>query len=462
MIYYTTFTLFSNIFSQQIKDCPAYSALNYFDTLCFQRIGNNQILLGQGRVRHPDLWGSFYRADIYIPTNRPHWAIAQVHGWHLIRNILKYEPYDKHMFAATAMKESYFGCDGGISFAGLGAPFQHDITTTPNFQPTHALNIRDGCFHIDKTDGTQGVLMKYYPHRFYNLDYHHANYIGGQNYERAIISKVMYDVILYRLREYSDGLDPMGVLAYANDPYAGEIYTALAYNRGFNDARLISILDNPTRRAAGISSSNWLTLDVGSGSFGYDYTRAISHVVRVLSNNNCTGNPIPLPDPSFSASDNQWHSWYDYNFTWSEVESYLDKILFMYPEANPTEVKNKVKIVFDRQKDLTNRVSFRYKFGPVLDAIVMALPYDDPMPIILSSTAAMDQCAGKVGPVVKIIPNQPTVVCKGQLVKLSTIAGSGFSYQWKRNGINITNTHPQPHVFFASESGSYSVGSNKL
>ncbi|MCS6824159.1 MAG: T9SS type A sorting domain-containing protein [Cytophagaceae bacterium] len=443
--------------SQIIKDCPSYPATSYFDSLCFNPIGNNQILLGQGRVRHQDLWGSFYRADIYIPVNRPLWAIAQVHGWHLIRNILKYEPYDKHMFAATMMKESYMGCDGGISFAGLPPPFQYDITTTPNFQPGNAMNIRDGCFHIDKTDGTQGVLMKYYPHRFYDLDYHHGNYIGGTNYERAIISKVMYDVILYRLREYSDGLDPQGVLNNAADPFAGEIYTAIGYNRGFNDSRLITVLDNPGRRATAIASANWLTLNVGSGSLGYDYTRATSQVVRVLSNNNYTGTPVPKPDPSFADSDNQWHSWYDYHYSWAQVETYLDKILFMYPEANAALVKSKVKFAFDQQKDASGRVSFRYRFGPVLDAIVLALPYDDPMPVILSSTATMDQCAGKVGPVVKITPSLPTTVCNGQSVQLSTIAGSGYTYQWKRNGVNIPNSNTPPHIFYATTSGSYSV-----
>ncbi|MFQ3577227.1 MAG: hypothetical protein SNJ77_12405, partial [Cytophagales bacterium] len=443
--------------AQLIKDCPSYPAVNYFDTLCFNRIGEEEILLGQGRVRHPDLWGSFYRADVYVPSNRPLWAIAQVHGWHLIRNILKYEPYDKHMFAGTMMKESYLGCDGGISFAGIPAPFQYDITMTPNFQPGNAMNIRDGCFHIDKTDGTRGVLMEYYPHRFSDLDFHHGNYIAGANYERAIISKVMYDVILYRLREFSDGLDPKGVLGNAADPFAGEIYSAVSYNRGFNDGRLISVLNNPARRAAGIASTNWLTLDVGSGSFGYDYTRATSQVVRVLSNNNYTGNPVPRPDPTFADNDNQWHNWYDYMFSWAEVESYLDKMLFMFSEANPTVVKNKVRAAFDRQKNSSNRVSFRYKFGPVLDAIVMALPYDDPMPIILSSTAGMDQCAGKVGPVVKITPTFPTVVCNGQSVQLSTIAGNGFTYQWRRNGVNIPNPNTQGHIFFATQTGSYSV-----
>lgn len=443
--------------AQLIKDCPSYPAVNYFDSLCFNRIGDEEILLGQGRVRHPDLWGSFYRADVYVPTNRPLWAIAQVHGWQLIRNILKYEPYDKHMFAGTMMKESYLGCDGGISFAGLPAPFQYNITLTPNFQPGNDMNIRDGCFHVDKFTGTQGVLMKYYPHRFADLDLHHGNYIGGSNYERAIISKVMYDVILYRLREYSDGLDPKGVLGNAADPFAGEIYSALSYNKGFNDGRLITVLNNAARRATAIASGNWLTLNVGSGSFGYDYTNATSQVVRVLSNNNYSGNPVPSPDASFAASDNQWHNWYDRLYTWAEVESYLDIMLFMYAETNPTTVKNKVRAAFDKQKDVSNRVSFRYKFGPVLDAIVMALPYDDPMPIILSSTAGVDQCAGKIGPVVKITPTFPTTVCNGQSVQLSTIAGTGFSYQWKRNNVNVANSNPQQHIFFASQTGAYSV-----
>ncbi|MFN3403083.1 MAG: T9SS type A sorting domain-containing protein [Cytophagaceae bacterium] len=443
------FLPFSSLHAQVPKDCPSYPAVNYFDTTCFIYIGNNEIKLGQGRVRLEDLWGDYLPTDIYVPSNRPAWAIAQAHGWHLTRNILKYEMYDIHTFAATMMKESFLGCDGAISFAGLGLTYP--VTGSTNFQPTNFLNVRDGCFHIDQSTGLP-QLTKYYPRRFAGVPDHQLH-IGGNHYIRSILSKTLYDLTLVRLRDYSDGLDLSGMVQATLDPLSSEKYIALGYNRGYNSGELITPLQTPNRPAT-TANANWLTLP----SFNYDYTRAISHVVRVLSNNLYTGNPIPRPKPAYADSDNQWHNWYDYMFTWNEVNAYLDSVLVFYgSDADPVRVKTAVQAAFDSQKDGSNRVSFRYKFGPVLDAIVLNLPYDEPMPVILSSTDGVDGCSGKVGPDVKLTAMGPVTFCQGMSVELVTNIGTGFTYEWKKDNVVVLNPNTDKHIFTVTQSGSYIV-----
>ncbi len=422
-------------YAQVPKNCPAFPSTNHFDTTCYMYL--DEIQFGQGRVRNPSLWGDYPR-DLYVPVNRPEWAIASVHGWQLMRNILKTEYYDKHVFFATALKESFWNCDAGISFAGLGLTY--DITTNSNGNWSGAYQ-NDGCFHIAPSG--YSWLKDYYPWR--HSDAVHGTFISGDNFIRGAISKVHYDLLLVRFKEYSKGLDPLTVLNNAADPFAADIWNAKAYNKGYNAADIEAVMELPNR-AASMANADWRT----NMSLGYDYTEAISHVVKVLSNS-YTG---PLPD-------NQWDSWYDGQITWATMDNYMDQVIVMYPElsaAEITAIKNRVQAVFNTQDtDTDGAVSFRFEFGPVLDEFIIAMPYDDPMPAILNSVNGDAGCSGCIGPAVDVWPNGPTVVCEGLYVELETVAGSGYTYQWTKDGVDIPNPNPEQYILHATESGTYNV-----
>ena len=422
-------------YAQNPVSCPAMPQTNYFDPRCYMYL--DEIQFGQGRVKNPELWGNSPR-ELYVPVNRPEWAIASMHGWQLMRNILKKDYYDKHVFFATALKESFWNCDANISFAGLNLPY--DITTNSQGNWSGVYQ-NDGCFHIAPSGYTW--LKEYYPWR--HSDAVHEPYIAGNSFITGAISKVHYDLLLVRFKEFSSGLDPMGVLCDAADPFAADIWNAKAYNRGYGAAGIDDVMLNGNR-AASIANGDWMTLS----SLGYGYTEAISHVVKVLSGNYPPGDTM-----------NEWHSWYDTQITWPTMDAYMDSVIFMYPELTPGDiatVKTTVQNAFNTaDTDVDGGVSFRYEFGPVLDAFILAMPYDDPMPAILNSVNSGAGCSGCIGPYVTIQANTPTTICRGMSVELETTSGTGYTYQWTRNDTNITNSNPAPYILYATETGTYNV-----
>lgn len=55
----------------------------------------------------------------------------------------------------------------------------------------------------------------------------------------------------------------------------------------------------------------------------------------------------------------------------------------------------------------------------------------------------------------RIIPTGATTFCDGQSVKLKTIEGIGYTYQWKKNGVSIVNATSSSYI--ASTAGNYTV-----
>ena len=74
------------------ENCPSYPNTNYFDPNCYMYL-DAEIQLGLGRVKADDygaFWGGSAR-EVYVPCNKPEWAIASLHGWQLMRNTLELE-----------------------------------------------------------------------------------------------------------------------------------------------------------------------------------------------------------------------------------------------------------------------------------------------------------------------------------------------------------------------------------
>ena len=88
-----------------------------------------------------------------------------------------------------------------------------------------------------------------------------------------------------------------------------------------------------------------------------------------------------------------------------------------------------------------NTVDFM-DIGPVIDAVIMALPKEDPMQIALASDALPItgtngvSCSGKLLPVAQIEVDGETTICSGQTITLiaKTESKAGYTFKWKKYG----------------------------
>ncbi len=447
--------------------CPNYSPVNWFDTTCYKRLPS-ELKVGQGRLGHADLWGTTgARAfDFYIPAGREEWAIAVVHAWQTEHNILKYsqDVFNWHYYFGTLLKESFGGCDPNLNFTGItrcsGAALNNPFTQLDNYTisttPGGPARV-DGCFQIDNNTGWPN-FPKYYPHRWTNKP-QHTTFMAEDNFATAALSKMYYDLAFIRYIEYVKGYPVEQVLTTAPDKAAGSIWLARAYNKGYFDPGSANVIGLAPNRTEAMASNNWLAL-TQTPLLGYDYTIATSHVLKVLSNNFEGGWTRPWGGTGWTnTADNQWHCWFDRPITWAKMNSYMNKFFPLFPEANAAAVTAKVKAKFDAING-GGPISFRYQFAPVLDEFILNMPYDDPMQGWLYSTDGESGChkgTGCIGPDVKLIAKSSTTFCQGLSVDLQTVVGTGYTYQWLRNGVAITNPGAAPNIYTATTSGSYSV-----
>ncbi len=406
--------LCTSAFSQTYpKNCPAYPQMSYFDTTCYLYV--DEIKLGQGRISHPSMIGPQPK-DIYVPANMPEWAIASAHGWQLMKNMFKNEVTDIHIYFLTALKESQWSGDATMNFDGLNLLYPIDEIPEHTGAP-HG----DGFYHMG--DG-YAEMQKKYPHRHKSNTFN--TYNGGNNFVRGMLTKVHYDAYWVTTFDYLWGYDFFGFINNTTDPFAKDILAVGSWNKGFNPGNpQIFEAFEPISRAGALATNDFPNFNVPSGNFQYTggYGSAVKRGLEIL-NNQYTG----------GEANNEWHSWYDGGITWETMDAYMETIFVMYPELSTAE-KNAIKTIVqtkynEQDADNNNSVSFRFEFGPVLDAYIIAMPYDNPMSGMVNSQDTYSGCSGCIGPVVSIQANGPTVICEGLSVELETIYGSDFTYQW--------------------------------
>lgn len=459
------FVLLSSLgsYGQNQTNCPSIPAFNYLDTNCFMPI-DGELRLGQGTVDFTRDESSCSVSpantiDFYYPCNRPTWPIAIAHTWQLSRNILKQDWYNINSFAAILLKETTGGsCDDDLDYScysGLTYPISGNATYQNDAcDPSGCgcIACSDGCYQMSKGDGGWATLRAYYPTRYPDFATMTPWIEGGAGFETATLSRMYYDLAFIRGVQFAQGLDPMPVVEATNDPYGAIYLSARAYNEGFGAGASYSqnVFSGAGNRAAAIASNDWSTI---IGPFGY--ADKVVHFNQVLDNNYT---PCNASDPR------GWHNWYDKDVEWATVEAYMDKIFLMYTTelnlAARNAIKARVQAVYDNADvDISGGVSFRYEMGPVIDALALNIPYDDPTSLIINSNDGDKGCKSGwcTGPLVTITPMGPTTVCEGLSVELMTIEGTGFTYQWTKDDVNYTNSNSDQHILFATESGSYSV-----
>src|SRR6185369_2638767 len=95
----------------------------------------------------------------------------------------------------------------------------------------------------------------------------------------------------------------------------------------------------------------------------------------------------------------------------------------------------------------TNTIPFT-QFGPVLDAIILALPKEDPLS---SSALSVDgaplgpngvKCSGVLVPAAHISITGASTICQGLTTKLNAeidgSTGAGMTYKWRLNSVTGT------------------------
>ncbi|MCP4520859.1 MAG: T9SS type B sorting domain-containing protein [Cytophagales bacterium] len=438
------------------QNCPSYSCVMYMDTNTYYHV-EGEIHLGQGIVTRDNSGSGKYNKwrsmDYRIPCNRPTWAIAMAHGWQLYRNIFKIEQYDVNTFSGIIINETSGGaCDADLDFSCYTRtipeiPFQKDLADFKS--DLGGLGPHDGCYQIDGQG--RNTLKEWYGATdcgsVFASSHNLEELITGASFETATLGRVYYDLAFTRRIQFALGTDPRPVLEQTNDPLGLYRLVAKSFNKGQDATSPVAERVFINNRNLAITSNNWSD----PALIGFDgYAEACVHYVKVLNNTY-----VPK-----DANDLQsWHSWYDYDIDWALMTTYMDKVFELY-ELTPAEdadIRAKIKVVFDRQKDANGFVSFRYKLGPVIDEMVKIMPYYDPTYTVINSQMGNAGCKGCVGPVVRITPKIPTTVCNGQSVELETVVGSGYSYYWMKDGVEITNNNKDKHIFFAEESGEYDV-----
>lgn len=343
---------------QNPAGCPTRPATYYLTQATLKPAG--EIRIGEARL-YP-VWG--VSADAEIPNNRLGWAMAIAHAYQIFANVTDTGIMPMNTFFATPLKESFCGCDANIQ-TDAGDPYP--LT----YQP---LSVNDGCFQIEPPPSAYAELNTMYPQRFPVGQ--HAQLIGGSHFETAAIGKAYYDIFTVRFLEVNKGWDPFGFFENATDPLAGVKAIAGAYNRGLWSNLVQNIFY--TQRTQALATPDLLTI-FEDEPVAYDHAQKISNYTVVLNNQTGMLNPPSLSNtnPATGQPYNYFKNYYETQVTWPDVQQYLSRIFPLYPDVDTTAVKTSVQTVFNSINGGAS-ISFRYNFGQVLDAIMLALPVDDP------------------------------------------------------------------------------------
>jgi hypothetical protein len=447
--------------------CPAIPIQSSFDTTCF--IKTSQIKLGQGYF---DYFGVSDPVYLVIPQNKVHYAISMAIGWNYFRNVVGNNSMNINQWFATMAQENGFSTykesaameqlPATIYDAGLGAmvalPCQFPRGCNNynggggSYINAANLNIPDGPYQFSLA-GYQTVAP-YVPYRFPGPA---ATYqpLYNANLPSATMTKTFYDLAIYRKAQSVNGVDIGLTEAASPDIYGTEGALAYAYNQGPNAPNAIST--NGYVLPGGITTNTFWAGTYFTGGVSC-YAQRVSTITAVLDSNKAYA--VANYPAACGGTVANWHfySFYDHLIPWDTVQFTLKLLLnTMYPTVNQTTYLSAVQTVFNNVKGGA-ALSFRYEFGPVLDAIIQNLPKDDPGATAANAINGTGCNLGCTAPYTKIQATGPTTVCTGQTVVLNANvdgATSTTTYQWLKNGAVIPGATSQSYN--ATTSGTYGI-----
>lgn len=433
------FNSFSQSPEEEYPTCPATSYLNYFEKDCGNFVATpEEILLGQARVLQEDYNGFSGRCtgadgiDLYIPENKPGWAIALAHTHRISSNFLGGDYLSINHLFATAFQESTF--KNGIGGEIWPDVADHNVASDLVLGCGFGISLGDGYYHTDING--RGFVAEINPTRFPTAG--DAGFVN--NFEENTHLAMIWNHSYIRTQEFAKKSFFTSFMKNAKDPYAGTKLVAGAYNQGQNRAYLTEVL--VTKRDETILADDilpYMTHDPAQM-----YAHQVSGYTQALD---AGGNS------NFRNVRGTMHEWYDRDLTWQDVSDYIDKICPIYVEVDCAKAKAQVKAVFDAI-NAGGVVSFRYEFSTVIDELTVAFPYYEPE--IHGTNKGAYKCNYSCTlPFPTIDYATPTTFCEGLSVELTTIPGDGYTYQWYKGNELIAEA--EDINYFATETGKFSV-----
>lgn len=441
-----------------LADPPCYVPPSYqnfdcetqFSELCFVHPNSNglpgEIRIGEGMVRS---WNADLNA--YIPTNRKNWALGMAVAHSMFTNLVGFDAMSINEYFATGIQETNCGCDGGITTPGwVTNPYPNHEATSPVFCFDYTHGVAVGFFQEEYGTGWLELnqdIPCFIP--TFNFD----STIVGKNFSAQLIGKVYHDYNNLMFLQYIKCFKVLEFIQNCSDPYGGEKLIAAIYNRGMNAGFIEDIL--VTNRTAALAAPDLLTFIPG---LGQQYAEQISRVTAVLDNNlgavsafGTSTYAVPWP------GSHNHNGFYDTQVSWADVSDYLNELELMYNGVgvNMTNVKNTVQPIFDGINS-GNSISFRYDFGAVADAIVLALPAFEAMP-------GLGQVYGNSGgnscsfPTARL--EESIDICPDDSVNLEVfLTGTGpwdFTYNFNGTDYTVSNITSSPYILTVSSPGLY-------
>ncbi len=351
----TLFTI--SVSSAQNYDFTTLPDTFHLDPSKYSYLG--EIKLGQGRVGPVN--GAYW--DVDIPINRPTWALALAHNYQLLHNYLRFEHFPMEAWLGIALKESSLGCDP----AAVWDP-------ALDLAPVPIGYTNDGFFQLrpDPSSGWGEMSNTYMPQRFTFSNFDAM--VGTSHFETAALAATYYMIVTYFYWNFVDGYRPLAVFDSTPDPDAFAKIMSSQYYMGYDDGYGVVKYVLQTVRSQAETRSDFLTFydenNFDTNAVVQEMKTHAEGVTRTVATLQNRLNTIPNSDSC------AFHGYYDTLIAWSDVDAYLTMLSGYYPQINDA-FRAQIKAVFDAQGG-SNPVSFRYKMGPVIDAIVLGLPLDNP------------------------------------------------------------------------------------
>lgn len=417
------------------ETCPVVDYINYFDTTSASYIPTpTEIQLGQARVlmKNPARCTFVDGIDMYIPTNRPGWAIALAHTHRIMTNFMGADVFNINYLHGACFQESTY--KNGSYGETWPAVADHNVASALVLQCGFAVSHGDGYFHTDANGRI--FVSDMYGTRF-PTNGSSANLTA--TFEQNVHLAMFWINAFYRVNSYGRQLKMKSFFMEAADPLASTKITAGSYVSGQLLTDVEAIVE--TNRTTTINAPDLLQY-ITNGAAN-NYATSVSGYTEALST------PSDIVKPAFESTQ---HSWYDQQIEWQDVSDYIDQISVVYIEADAPTIKAHVKTVFDAINGGAS-VSFRYEFSPVIDAITGSFPYYEPE--IHGTQQAIYQCNYDCSLAYPIISyDTPLEFCEGLSVELTSSVGD-YTYQWYKDNDLIPGA--ESINYFATESGVYSV-----
>lgn len=295
--------------------------------------------------------------DIHLYIPKPSWAMAAIHGSRIMAHYTGdiRTSVSPNWFIATALKESFLGCDPDIPADAVHPEHQW---------PQRENSYGDGCFQI--TSPAVIDLSRLFPD---HVPESHNTVVSGARFETAALTMAFFNAFaMVRACDYTGGASARDVLGNMVDPL-GQLKTfTIGFNQGlWNDSefgRAISACaDAPellecvwTGVDPGYAYANAEPVNCPGGRYlgtseAMPYSHAIGHYVEQLD-----------------GAAREGHC-YDGVFTEQDALDYMRTVSLMFPELGDPAAEAALRQAFLSVAGGAESVTFQKGFPKVLETI---------------------------------------------------------------------------------------------